>query len=380
MHPPRLHCLLLLLATTACSSVSHSPEVAERVARIDHERLAGHVEALAAIGPRPKGDEQATRATVDYITGVLEADGYRVTEVRFETLRPGRFVARLRPADDPDAEPQERELPEDLATAGSLAIAGTSRRLRDEGWQVLGYSLRPVGERRTVMVPNLFAELRGARQPDRIIEVSAHYDTVPFSPGADDNSSGVAALLEVARVLADARPAKTIRFCFFGAEESGLLGSAAHLQDLLADDSQTVEGLLNLDGVGFATDEPDSQRAPVRIPIVAWMPTTGNFITVIGNWSSGWLGNLYEDAADVYVPELRYFSANRIGGMFDDARRSDHAVYWDAGYDAIFLADTTEFRTDTYHQPTDTPDTLDHVFLRRVTQATAATLLEWADG
>ena len=104
----------------------------------------------------------------------------------------------------------------------------------------------------------------------------------------------------------------------------------------------------------------------------------GNFIAVVGNLRSGSLGNRFEDAADTYVPELPYFSANRLGGFFRDALRSDHKPYWDNGYRAIMLTDTANFRNPHYHQPSDVSDTLNYTFLQGVTRATAATLLEAA--
>ena len=99
-------------------------------------------------------------------------------------------------------------------------------------------------------------------------------------------------------------------------------------------------------------------------------------VAVIGTFSSGWLGNVFEAACDAYVPELPYYSANRIGGWFSDARRSDHAPYWDAGIPAVFLTDTGEFRSDDYHRPSDSPETVDALFLERVARATTATVLE----
>lgn len=106
------------------------------------------------------------------------------------------------------------------------------------------------------------------------------------------------------------------------------------------------------------------------------MPSTGDFLTVIGTFSSGWLGNVFEASARAYVPELRLYSANRIGGWFADGRRSDHAPYWDAGIPAIFLTDTGEFRWEAYHQPEDRVEALDLEFLERVSRAAAATALE----
>jgi peptidase M28-like protein len=370
---------VLLVVSAGCSSVVHRPEVAALVAQVDEGRLREHVEALGRIGPRPRGEEAATRETVAYLTRTLSAMGYRVREEPFETGSAGVFVAQVRPSADPSTAPQERVLPGDLANAGPLAIGAATARMKAEGLDVIGYTLRAAPKGPPLVVPNILAERKGTLEPERVIEIGAHYDTVPYSPGADDNSSGVAAVLEVARVLADSRPRKTIRFCFFGSEEVRLLGSAAHVEAIRREASPVVEGLLNLDGVGVATDASDSQQAPIRIPLITWLPSTGNFIAVVGNGSSGWLGNLFEDAADVYVPELPYYSANRLGGMLEVSRHSDHAKYWDAGYPAILLSDTSAMRHDRYHQPSDTPDTLNYAFLRQVAQASAATLLEWAD-
>ncbi len=100
---------------------------------------------------------------------------------------------------------------------------------------------------------------------------------------------------------------------------------------------------------------------------------------MVGNLRSGGLGNRFEHAAERYVPSLSYFSANRVGGFFRDALRSDHKPYWDKGYRAIMLTDTANFRNPHYHRATDLPDTLDYDFLYRVTQAIAATLLTWSE-
>jgi hypothetical protein len=97
---------------------------------------------------------------------------------------------------------------------------------------------------------------------------------------------------------------------------------------------------------------------------------------VVGNLRSGGLGNRFENALLSYAPTLPYFSANRVGGFFRDALRSDHKAYWDSGYRAIMLTDTANFRNPHYHQPSDTTETLNFDFLQRIAQATAAMLLE----
>jgi hypothetical protein len=368
----------LLFLASACA-LNVEPGIEARVALVDGDRIDAHLQALHHIGPRPKDEAEPTQATLAYLTQTLESFGYAVTSETFPTLRGGIMMAKVVPLDDPGAEPVQVPMAPGLGSAGQIAIQGASDRFREQGLRALSYSIGGSPDPTPVMVVNLYAERRGARSPDRIVELGAHYDTVPYSPGADDNGSGVATLLETARIVAGAEPAKTIRFCFYGAEENGLLGSDHHVDQISADTARTVEGLLNLDGVGLARHEPGSQQFPDDIPWFLDPPDTGDFITVVGNWSSGWIGNLFEACADTYVPELPYYSANRIGAWMEDSERSDHANYWEAGYDAVFLSDTTEFRAGYYHLPSDTPDTLDLEFLTRVTQATLATMLVWAD-
>ncbi len=372
---------LLFVATvalsTGCASLRYSADIAAVVDRLQPAPVMRHVDALDRLGPRPASDGEATRATVDWLAAQLRALGLEVVEnpveVRFEQV----FVADVRPSTDPDAAPQELEVAFDLPHAGRNAIRAQSDLLRAKGWLVDGYALRSIDPPRIVTVPNLIATIRGRVRPNEVVELSAHYDTVPNTAGADDNSSGVAALLEIARLLAATPTARTIRLCFFGAEEVGLRGSAAHVAAITAGDEELI-GLINLDAVGFTAPASAAQRTPPGVPWFWSLPDEGNFVAVIGTSSSGWLGNLFEAAIDTYVPELRYYSANRIGGWFRDAERSDHAQYWRAGLPAIFITDTGEFRSPHYHRPSDVPETLDAGFLTAVARATLATALHLA--
>jgi peptidase M28-like protein len=312
-----------MVFSAGCNAPRRDAETATRIARVSESRLRQHVRALADMGPRGLSqDIRTARRTVEYLIAELGEYGYSAEQ-----------------------EPS-------------------------------GVSIRKGEE--THHLTNILAELRGAEEPSRLIEVGAHYDTVEGTPGADDNASGVAAVLEAARILAGSRCRRGIRFCFFCLEESGREGSRVHVQNLLRDPQRTVEGALVLEMVGYATDRKDSQWTPVRIPFLLSPPRTGDFIAVVGNFRSGGLGNRFESAAERYVPSLRYYSANRIGGWLADALRSDHAPYWEAGRKAIMITDTANFRNPHYHQPTDLPDTLDYVFLRRVAMAAAATLLDLA--
>ena len=260
------------------------------------------------------------------------------------------------------------------ATETGRAVEYLEKRLMQLGYQV---QREPVGSWLDVEQVNLIVEIEGQVDAATIVEVGAHYDTVRDCPGADDNGSGVAGLLEIARVLVNHRPERTVRLCFFAAEEVGLLGSQAHVDRILADPSTRVDGLLDLEMIGFHSDEPDSQDAPIRIPLLVSLPYQGDFILVAGNFRSGGLGNIFEGCIDRYVPGLKYFSANRIAGYFGDAARSDHYPYWEAGLRGIMLTDTANFRNPHYHRRTDTVDTIDFNFMCGVTRATAAAVIEW---
>lgn len=321
----------------ACSSVERREDVAGVVEGVSEEHLRAHVEALVAIGPRPGGDAAATEATCRYIEEALEASGYAP---RRETFPSGGGVL--------------------------------SKRVEADGTVVA--VLSPGGPQPR---SNVIAEVVGTLDPETVVEVGAHYDTVIFSSGADDNASGVAALLEIARVLRHTRPECTIRFVFFALEEQGLRGSRAHVERMPAGERERFLGLLNLEMVGFAALEPDTQRSPVSIPFLSW-GTTADFIVVLGNFSSGSLGNVVEDSIDTYVPELPCYSLNRIGGWFDDGYRSDHVPYWEAGMRAVQITDTGEFRTPHYHRSSDLAEELEFPFLQRVTRGTAAAALHLA--
>jgi aminopeptidase YwaD len=318
-----------------CEAVAPRPDVAALIARIGEDQLRADVQRIAAV--RPESDRQATAATLQWLEDTLRGVGY--APQREDFAAPMRVLTPSAP--------------------GSKDMVMTAK----------------------VGVPhcNLLAEKLGSSEPGTVLEVGAHFDSVPFGPGADDNGSGVAAVLEVARLLAAAAPRRTVRLCFFAMEEEGLVGSTAHVR-LLAQRGDRIAGAIVLDMVGFATHAKDSQATPLRVPFLFSPPTTGDFLVVAGNFRSGWLGNLYEACADAYVPSASYYSVNRIAAWFADAMRSDHAPYWAAGFDAILLTDTAEMRNRNYHRPTDTPATIDFAFLRANAQALAATVLHWSGG
>lgn len=219
---------------------------------------------------------------------------------------------------------------------------------------------------------NVVAELRGASHPERVILVGAHYDA--FHDGADDNTSGVAALLELAEVLGRERFAYTVRFVAFDHEELGLVGSTRYVGSGAASD---VELALILDCVGFYSTEPGSQLSLPGLPA----PDTGDFLAAIANDGSARyavelaaLGRHLESAKVVPLVSPGHGLAPLVG----DLTRSDHTPFWLEGGTALFLTDTANFRNPHYHQDSDTLDTLDPVLFGRSVQLLAGAVAYWA--
>jgi Zn-dependent M28 family amino/carboxypeptidase len=201
--------------------------------------------------------------------------------------------------------------------------------------------------------------------------IAAHYDTVPASPGADDNASAVAVVLEAARALQSKRLAGEVRLIGFCLEEEDLLGSLAYAREL-RDRGERIAGAIVLECVGYTSQIPGSQLAPPRLPIP--LPPVGDFLGVVGNALSGSLAAAVEEAARRHVPELKTISllVPGNGEVLPDTRRSDHAAFWHYGYPALMLTDTANFRNPHYHSPTDTIETLDFIFMQRVAEAVIA--------
>ena len=217
---------------------------------------------------------------------------------------------------------------------------------------------------------NLYAR-RASDASAALIEVGAHFDTLGTT-GADDNCSGVAGVLELARLLRDEPVVAGIRFCLYDLEELGFLGSAHHVQTM----KEPVRLAIILESVGYTSTEPNSQRTPLRIPLVFNPPRVGDFICLIGNnraRSSRWIKD-YEQHARAADPQLKTFSIIKMTRFLRDAVRSDHKPYWDAGIDAIMLTDTADFRNPNYHTGEDAVEALDFAFLASVTSRCAQTL------
>lgn len=201
--------------------------------------------------------------------------------------------------------------------------------------------------------------------------LAAHYDTVPGSPGADDNASGLAVLLEVAHRLREVRLHVPVRFIAFCLEEEDLTGSLAYAS-LLKERGEGIHGAIVLECVGFTSSHEGSQLAPPGVPIP--VPSVGDFLAIVGNTDSAKLVSAVERNANQRVPTLKTVSlvVPGQGEGLPDTRRSDHAAFWRFGYPAVMLTDTANFRNPHYHRPTDTFDTLDFDFMEQVAEALIA--------
>jgi Zn-dependent M28 family amino/carboxypeptidase len=208
--------------------------------------------------------------------------------------------------------------------------------------------------------PNVYAEQRGTSCPDRIFVVGGHYDSVEASPGADDDASGTSGMLEIARALADTPLPATVRFAGFTMEEEGLIGSRKMAADLAAQDAQVV-GMMSLEMIGY-TAGPGN-----------------DFLAVLGNTASIRLTDAVHRASETYVPGFPAVVLNLEGNGEEqpDSSRSDHAPFWRAGYQALLVTDTANFRNSNYHQPSDTIDTLDFDFMTNSAKAMLATTVDY---
>jgi Zn-dependent M28 family amino/carboxypeptidase len=213
----------------------------------------------------------------------------------------------------------------------------------------------------------------GSVQSLPLVLVGAHMDSVAGTPGADDNASGVAVLLETARLIARAQLALQVLFCAFNLEELNMIGSTALAKKLNAAGAK-IQAMISLEMLGYCDSRPASQKLPVGFG--GLYPDRGDFIGVIGNWRSDALlrrfSVLMREVPGLGVQTL---SVPGNGRLIPAARLSDHAPFWDLGYPALMLTDTAFYRNPHYHRPTDTLDTLDLDFMAKICAAVVRALI-----
>ncbi len=233
---------------------------------------------------------------------------------------------------------------------------------------------------------NIIGNHFGAKNINHLYINDAHYDSVPNGPGADDNGSGVAGVMEIARILSGYNFEKTIRFIGFDLEEEGLIGSNAYVNKNGLSVTDTIDGVLNFEMIGYYSEKNNSQTLPTGFNLLFPEASAavvadnykGNFITNVGNVASKPLNTAFKDAAAEFAPELKVISLDvpGTGTIVPDLRRSDHASFWDAGKPALMLTDGANFRNKNYHTPNDKADSLNMKFMGNVVKATMATMIQ----
>jgi Zn-dependent M28 family amino/carboxypeptidase len=209
-----------------------------------------------------------------------------------------------------------------------------------------------------------------------MIVVGAHYDTAGPLPGADDNASGVAGLLELARLLGDAQLPIRVELVAYTLEESPffrseLMGSAVHSKALKREGA-VVRVMFSLEMIGYFSDAPDSQRFPISA-LSFFYPTEGNFISVIGEMGAGTLVRKIKRAM-AEATSLPVYSIN-APRLIPGVDFSDHLSYWREGYPAVMITDTAFYRNANYHTIGDTAENLDYQRMGQVVEGVYAAVI-----
>ncbi|MGD1896951.1 MAG: M20/M25/M40 family metallo-hydrolase [Phormidesmis sp.] len=204
--------------------------------------------------------------------------------------------------------------------------------------------------------------------------VGAHYDTVPGSPGADDNASGVAVMLTLVELLSKTQPKRSVHFVAFDLEEYGLVGSQACAEQWRSQ-NKPIHLMLSLEMLGYFTDDVRSQQYPLDM-LATIYPSTGNFIALIGNATTiPKMRRLKQHIKTAGAP-CQWLPVVNRGKQIPPTRYSDHAPFWDKGYAALMVTDTAHLRNPHYHKASDTIETLNIERMAQITQGLATYLSE----
>ncbi|HOX43024.1 MAG TPA: M28 family peptidase [Myxococcota bacterium] len=307
---------LVMIRMPGCSHAGPLPALSDQEQALAQE-LRRHVEALATtIGPRSLQEPDGLEAAAAYVLQAFQAGGLQARREEFAV--------------------------QDLTAA------------------------------------NLVAELPGADPAAPLLVVGAHYDTVWTTPGADDNATGVAALLVLGRLLRTERLARTVRLVAFVNEEPPFfqrepMGSLVHARGCQAR-GERIAGMLSLEMLGTYLDAPGSQQYP---PPLSWFyPARGDFVAFVGDLGSR---ALVHRAIDSFRAHASFPSEGvAIFGALPGIGYSDHWSFWQIGVPAIMVTDTAFFRTEHYHLASDTPDRLDFERMARVVAGLARVVADLA--
>ncbi len=297
------------------------------------------------------------------------------------------WIAFLAAGAGPDA--LEKQLRADVQTlAGRIgardvthpAALAKAAKFVESSLRAAGYTVRRLPFRAGPhQVFNLDATLKGTTHATELVVVGAHYDSVPTTPGADDNASGVASMLAIARALSGRKLRRSVRFVAFVNEEppwfkTASMGSVVYARALKAEKTKVV-GMLSLETMGYYDPRPDTQRYPAGLSL--FYPSTGHFIAFAATTeSSAWLNEVTRRyRAKAVVPAESIAAPSFVTGV----DFSDHWSFGREGFPAVMVTDTAFLRNARYHEPTDTPDTLDYTRLSQVVARLAEVVAEVAN-
>lgn len=213
---------------------------------------------------------------------------------------------------------------------------------------------------------NLEIEIRGRKLPSEIIIISAQYDTLPDSPGANNNGSGMAILFQLSQLLRKHTPDRTLRLLnfvneedpFFGTEMMGSYQYAKRSHQLRED----IKVMLSMDALGIYKDEPGSQRLP--FPFSMFYPNRGNFLAFIGDFSSR--KYMIETTRGFKKGSSFPIEAGVVPKWAKGAAWSDHSSFWKFGYPGIMVTDTGGFRSPSHTTKEDTMEKLNFEAMSRI--------------
>ena len=284
------------------------------------------------------------------------------------TVDPARLEAHVRklsielgPRDESHIENLDR-----VAAYIKGELSQTGAAVLEQPYRVQGKSYR-----------NVIARF-GPDSAERLV-VGAHYDTAGPLPGADDNASGVAGLIELARLLGRQPPPLRVELVAFSLEEPPYfgttgMGSSVHAESLRKENVQ-VRAMLSLEMIGYFSDQAKSQHFPSAF-LSAFYPSTGNFIAVVGRLREGLLVRQVKTTMRNAAP-LPVYSIN-APTFIPGVDFSDQLNYWHAGYNAVMITDTAFFRNGNYHTAHDTAEKLDYKRMAMVVEGVYAVITELA--
>ncbi|MFK0734386.1 MAG: M28 family peptidase [Gloeotrichia echinulata GP01] len=250
-----------------------------------------------------------------------------------------------------------------MATAGHFFVQEYIRQEFAQWGSVEIHTFEVRGKICKNLILNLPGQARQQKRDLPPILIAAHYDAVPGTPAADDNATGVAVMLELARKFATEPVKYPLRLVAFDMEEYGLLGSTEYVA-VLRQQQQPLRLMMSLEMLGYKDSTPGSQSYPP--PLERFYPNQGDFIALIGNLRT--IPDLISISGSIRKVGVssQWLPVPNRGLIVPQTRLSDHAPFWDAGYPAIMVTDTAFLRNPHYHKPSDAIATLDLDFLAGV--------------